>query len=519
MSDIRNSVGDLVVRNAAERGHAAALIEGDRAVTWEQLEATTRAQARGLIAAGLSKGQRVATLVRNGITAVELLFVTARAGLISVPLNYGLTSGELGVLLMDSRPQALIVDAEFVDILPAEVAGLGLQVFVTGGARVADGSRSYESLRDLSSAAAGLPEVNRDDIRTIRYTSGTTATPKGCLGTHRQILASIDNFTREIDVPTEGPFLQMFPLFSGAGIWLALAAAYKGVTNVILREFNAAAALRAIDGHGVAHTCGVPTMLSRMAEELRRGTYDIASLRLLGYTGAKMPAAVLCRAMERFACDFYQGFGGGEMGGWVAFLTPQHHRAIRNDPVMAERMSSVGKPASYAEIRLRGVGDDQPVPAGELGEITVRSSSNFSGYLNRPDETADTLRGEWVYTGDVGYFDAEGFLFAVDRVKDLVITGGMNVASAEVEAVLAEHAAIESVAVIGLPSDEWGEAVTGVVVLRPDQSVSAQDLIAFARTRLAGYKVPKSIRFVTALPLNGVGKVLKRVLREQFQTR
>jgi acyl-CoA synthetase (AMP-forming)/AMP-acid ligase II len=207
------------------------------------------------------------------------------------------------------------------------------------------------------------------------------------------------------------------------------------------------------------------------------------------------------------------------MGGWVAFLTPQHHRAIRNDPVMAERMSSVGKPASYAEIRLRGVGDDQPVPAGELGEITVRSSSNFSGYLNRPDETADTLRGEWVYTGDVGYFDAEGFLFAVDRVKDLVITGGMNVASAEVEAVLAEHAAIESVAVIGLPSDEWGEAVTGVVVLRPDQSVSAQDLIAFARTRLAGYKVPKSIRFVTALPLNGVGKVLKRVLREQFQTR
>ena len=356
--------------------------------------------------------------------------------------------------------------------------------------------------------------VEPDDIRTIRYTSGTTAAPKGCLGTHRQILSSIDNFLKQVPVPQSGPFLQMLPLFSGAGIWMSIAAAYHGVANVLMPVFNPQIALNAIATHGVVHTCGVPTMVSRLTEELEEGRYAIGSLRLFGYTGAKMPPATIRRALQSFDCGFYQGFGGGEMGGLVSYLMPDDHRAALQDGT--DRLASVGRPAGYVEIRIRDLKDGTPLPANEPGEIAVRSASNFSGYLNRPEDTARTLRGEWVFTGDVGYIDDDGYLYAVDRAKDMIVTGGMNVSSAEVEAALSEHPAVKSVAVIGLPSEEWGEAVTAVVVLREDGNATPAQLMQFARQRLAGYKSPKAVHFVSEFPLNSVGKVLKRELRDQF---
>ncbi|PXW24749.1 AMP-binding protein [Paraburkholderia caballeronis] len=511
-------IGDIVAHNARVSPDAPALIEGERIINWRALDLDTNRIANALASLGLKKGTRVATVIRNGAAAVETIFALAKAGVLAVPVNYGLTPAEIAVLLDDSQPHAIVVDAEFLPALADVIARPHTTIVVRGDAPLRDGWLSLDTLVQNASDAAPEAGVEPDDIRTIRYTSGTTAAPKGCLGTHRQILSSIDNFLKQVPVPESGPFLQMLPLFSGAGIWMSVAAAYHGVANVLMPDFNPQVVLNAIAAHGVVHTCGVPTMVSRLTEELRKGDYAIGSLKLFGYTGAKMPPATIRRALDAFDCDFYQGFGGGEMGGLVSYLMPDDHRAALNDGDAANRLASVGRPAGYAEICIRSLKDGTPLPANEPGEITVRSASNFSGYLNRPDDTTKTLRGEWVYTGDVGYLDDDGYLYAVDRAKDMVVTGGMNVSSAEVEAVLSEHPAVKSVAVIGLPSEEWGEAVTAIVVLREEGGATPTELMQFARQRLAGYKSPKAVHFVSEFPLNSVGKVLKRELRDQFAT-
>ncbi|GIH13910.1 class I adenylate-forming enzyme family protein [Rugosimonospora africana] len=513
-------VGDLVVRNAARMPDAVAVIDPGGTLSWRQLDRGANRLASGLLAAGLSRGDRVATVIHNSAAAVEMLFALAKAGLIGVPINYGLTLSEVRQLLADSDPRCVVVDAEyatgeFVDTVAAALPAKPPTMVLRNGEVVPDGWLDYDDVRlrgrdDFDSAG-----VSADDIRTIRYTSGTTAVPKGCMGTHRQILASIANYFLQVPAPDSGPFLQLLPLFSGAGIWMSFAAAYQGVATVIQPSFDAAEALRSIEATGAAHTLAVPTMVSRLTEEFAGGGYRIDSFKLLGYTGAPMPPKVIRRAMEILPCEFYQGFGGGEIGGLVSFLLPEDHAAALADERMAERLRSAGRPARYAEVRIRAI-DGTVLGRTEVGEITVRSPSNFSGYWNRPEETAHTVRGDWVYTGDMGYFDEAGYLYAVDRAKDMVITGGNNVSPAEVEAVLMEHPDIAAASVIGLPDEEWGEAVTAVVVARTGASPGQEEILRHARAHLAGYKTPKSVKFVDALPLNSAGKVLKRALRERF---
>jgi acyl-CoA synthetase (AMP-forming)/AMP-acid ligase II len=513
MGDLR--IGDLVVRNARLRPQATALIEPHgRLVSWAELDAVTDALAGGLNAIGVGPGDRVATILRNGLGAVEALYGLAKAGLVAVPINYGLTSSEVDVILADSRPHAIIVDSGFEDSFASQLAAHSAPIIVRGSPQVAAGRIDYDALI-ASGGAYDRDAAHADDVRTIRYTSGTTAAPKGCLGTHRQILASIENFFGELDVP-QAPFLQLFPLFSGAGIWMAFAAAYHGVANVVPTAFQPAEALTMIGEHGVGHACGVPTMLGRLCDEYEKGGYDVGSLKLFGYTGSPMPPSVIRRALRLLPWRFYQGFGGGELGGLVSFLKPEDHVASMNEEAWSKRLATVGRPARYATVEVRDLSDGHPLPPGEPGEVTVRSPSNFAGYHNRPEETERTLRGEWVHTGDVGYFDDEGMLRIIDRVKDMVLTGGMNVSSAEVEGVLMDHPAVKIAAVFGLPDDDWGELVTGAVVLADGAEVGEAELIAYARSRLAGYKAPKAIRFLDALPMNSAGKILKRELRTRF---
>jgi len=507
-------IGDLLSQNCIRMPDAAALIDGDRTTTWRELQDRANRLASSLQAMGHGRHSRVATIVPNDTTAIELLYGLAIGGVVGIPVNYGLTLPEVEQLLADSAPQAIIVDGQFVERLQTVLDAAKATVIVKGGAPL-PGWIAYEDLLSRGSVDFISP-AEPDDIRTIRYTSGTTATPKGCLGTHRQILASIANFHKEIPLPEDRPFLQMLPLFSGAGIWMAFTAAYHGVANVLLPFFDAARALTLIEQHGVGHACGVPTMMRRLCDAFEAGSYRIPSFKLFGYTGAPMPPALIRRAMKLLPCDFYQGFGGGEMGGLVSYLLPDDHRKALSDPARERRLASGGRPAGYATVTIRDLGTDAVLKANEIGEIAVRSASNFSGYHNRPEDTAKTLRGDRVYTGDVGYLDDDGYLYIIDRAKDMVVSGGMNVSSAEVEAVLVEHPAVQAAAVIGLPDEEWGEVVTGVVTLRPAASVKEAELIAWARQKLAGYKAPKSIRFLDELPLNSAGKVLKRNLRDSF---
>jgi acyl-CoA synthetase (AMP-forming)/AMP-acid ligase II len=515
VSDLR--IGDLLARNVAARPAALAVIEPDGVSrTWAELDVDTAQLAGGLGSLGLTRHDRLATIVRNGAGAVEALFAAARGGFVGIPINYGLTPAEVGVIFKDSEPKAILVDDDFVDLFREQIDASGAIVIVRGatGARPAvwhDYARIKHNGGPFDEAA-----VSPDDIRTIRYTSGTTAAPKGCLGTHRQILSSIANFFGELDVP-DAPFLQLLPLFSGAGIWMVFAAAYHGVASVVPDAFKPDEALQSIAAHGVGHACGVPTMLSRLCEEYDPARYDVSSLKLFGYTGSPMPPAVIRKALGLLPWNFYQGFGGGEMGGLVSYLKPEDHpRSGSADDGLAERLRTAGRPAKYAELVMRSLTDGSPLPLGEAGEISVRSSSNFAGYHNRPEETAHTLRGEWVYTGDVGFIDEEGLLHVIDRVKDMVITGGMNVSSAEVEAAIMDHPAVQSAAVFGVPDNEWGEVVTAAVILRDGHRPSEADLVAFARQHLAGYKSPKAIHFLESFPMNSAGKILKRELRKRF---
>ncbi|MGC1305512.1 MAG: AMP-binding protein [Caulobacteraceae bacterium] len=509
-------IGDLLVRNALHRPDETAIIEPTGAVwTWGQLSKTVDSLAGGLAGLGLARGDRLATVVRNGAGAIEALFATARPGLVGVPINYGLTPAEVRAILKDSQPHAILIDAAFLGALGEAIEEAGVHVIVRdGGSHQPSGWVDYAALTQ-EGGTFDADAVRPDDIRTIRYTSGTTAAPKGCLSNHSQILASIGNFFRELEVP-DAPFLQLLPLFSGAGIWMAFAAAYHGVANVVPDTFRPAEALDAIGRYGVGHACGVPTMLGRMCDAMESGGPDVGSLKLFGYTGSPMPPAVIRRALRLLPWSFYQGFGGGEMGGLVSYLKPQDHPRDMDDEAGLKRLATVGRPALYAELVIRNLQDGSPAPQGEPGEITVRSPSNFMGYLNRPEETAATLRGEWVHSGDVGYIDEEGLLHVVDRVKDMVLTGGMNVSSAEVEGVLMDHPMVQSAAVFGVPDDDWGELVTAAIVTRPGETPTEAELIAFARTRLAGYKAPKAIRFVDAFPMNAAGKILKRELRKRF---
>ena len=507
------AVGDLIVRNALHRPNEVALIDGRRILTWRDLKDRSCQLANGLRRLGIAPTKRVATVVRNGAAAIEALFGLSLGGLVWIPINYGLSAREIAVLLDDSRPDAIILDGEFIPQIKPLLSGRRLAVIVRDAALHSEWL-DYDVVLAASGSEPPLAP-NPDDVRTIRYTSGTTAAPKGCVGTHRQILASIDNFFHDVPVP-DGPFLQLLPLFSGAGIWMAIAAAYRGLPNVLMASFDPTEAMRLIQAHSVAHTCGVPTMVRRLCDAYETDPHDISSLKLFGYTGSPMPESVIRRALNVLPCDFYQGFGGGELGGLVSFLLPDVHRGLADGTQPIKRLSSAGRIATYAEVVIRDLQSGEAAPRNEVGEITVRAPSNFSGYHQRPEETANTLRGPWVHTGDVGYIDDDGFLFVVDRVKDMVLSGGMNISSAEVEAVLVSHPSVQAAAVIGIPDDEWGELVTGVVSTRPGAQASEADLIKFSRERLAGYKAPKSIKFVDQLPLNGIGKVLKRELRSRF---
>lgn len=510
-------VGDLVARNAARTPHAPAVIDQTSSTSWHQLERAANRLASGLLGLGLRRGDRVATVMRNSTPAVEMLFAVAKAGFVGVPINHNLTVAEVEVLLRDSDPHAIVIDDEFADTLAELIRERPSRIVVRGDRvrRAESDWISYDDLKARGSSEIDASPVSPDDLRTIRYTSGTTAAPKGCMGTHRQILASIANFFEELPVPSDGPFLQLLPLFSGAGIWMSVAAAYQGVPTIVQPAFEPAEALKAVEHAKACHTWAVPTIVSRLTEEYATGGYDLSSLELFGYGGSAMPPRVIRRALETLPCGFYQGFGGGELGGLVAYLRPEEHVRAMSDERYAERLRSVGRPAKYAEIRILDR-DGRTLGQGELGEIVVRSASNFSGYWNRPQETAETLRGEWVHTGDVGYFDEDGFLYVVDRAKDMVVTGGMNVSSAEVEAVLMDHPDVVGTAVIGVPDEEWGEAVTAVVILRQGATTSEADLLQYARSRLAGYKTPKSVKFVDSFPMNSAGKILKRELRERF---
>jgi acyl-CoA synthetase (AMP-forming)/AMP-acid ligase II len=509
-----DTISQYLYVHARRHPERTAVVFNDIRISYGELDRRVNRFANALLDHGLHKGDLLAVLATNSHHYLELHLACARAGLVIVPINVMLSLGEIRYVINDARPKAIVVDQSFSPILVEVLRTTDcIKVSVEIGRKTA-AMLSYDELLAKGRDTEPDVAVYADDLRAIQYTSGTTAEPKGCLSTHRQQMTSACFFVIEIPFPRDAPSLLIAPAFTGVGAYMCTASVLVGATLVVLPRFDVGAVLEAIERERIAHLFGVPTMITALANEQEKHPRDLSSLRLIGYGGAKISPTQTEKVMSVLNCDFYQFFGATETGGAVTFLTPEDHRT-GNDTIKKTRLQSCGRPALLARVKIL---DDHgnEAGAGEIGEFLVRSPSCVAGYLNKPEETSQLFKGDWLNTGEIARMDSDGYIYIVDRAKDMIRTGGMSVAPAEVEAVLHQHPAVEQVAVIGVPDEHYTEAVKAIVKRRLGNSATAEELIAFVRARLAGYKTPKSVDFAIDLPTNASGKILKREIRAAY---
>jgi acyl-CoA synthetase (AMP-forming)/AMP-acid ligase II len=496
------TLAGLVRELALQRPDAPAVTLGERTWTFGDLDARSSRVAAALTAAGLGRGSRVAVLDKNAPTFYEVVFGAAKIGAVAVGLNYRLAPPELAAIVADAEPEIVVVAPEFICLLP------------TTGPRTVVLGEEYEAW--LAEAPAGEPEhdPDPDDVVLQLYSSGTTGRPKGAMLTSANLLWTPRMGRDFYGMDGDTVNLVPSPLFHIGGVGYSLTALGQGGHTILVRDVDPAQLLALIERHRVTHTFLVPAVIQMLAESPALAATDLASLRRIAYGGAPMGETQLLKAMAVFGCDFMGVYGMTETAGSVTALAPEDH-----DPggPRVGLLRSIGKPVPWLQIRVVDPGTGEDAAVGAVGEIWVRSGQNTVGYWGQPALTSEALvDGGWLRTGDAAYLDAEGYLYMHDRIKDMVVSGGENVYPAEVENVLYAHPDVLEAAVIGVPSDRWGETVKAVVVRRPGAQLDAAGLIDFARTRLAHYKCPTSIDFADELPRNASGKVLKKVLREPF---
>jgi O-succinylbenzoic acid--CoA ligase len=468
-----------------------ALIAGGARWSFAELDRLAGDLARWLLALGLAPGDRAGLLLRNSLEFVALVHAAPRAGVTLVPLNTRLAAPELAWQLADSGTRLLIYDAGSAALAHAALEQLG----PAGALAAVD----IASQHDTPEPTAELRQtIDLSEVYTIIYTSGTTGRPKGALLTYANYWWSAIGSALNLGSHADDRWLAVLPLFHVGGLSILVRAAIYGIPAVVHTSFDPAAANRAIDEDGVTIVSVVSTMLQRMLGERGERPYPPA-LRcvLLGGGPAPQPLLEACAAR---GVPVVQTYGLSETASQVATLAPAD--ALR-------KLGSAGQPLLPTELRIAG--------AGEVGEILVRGPTVMRGYINRPEETAQALRDGWLHTGDLGYLDGEGYLYVVSRRHDLIISGGENIYPAEVESALLAHPAVEEAAVAGLPDERWGQAPVAAVKLRPGMDVSEAELLDLCRRRLAGYKVPRQVRFVAALPRNAAGKLLRDAVRASLE--
>ena len=494
--------------------NGVATIDGGRRRTWAEFRERVARFAGALQAAGVQPGDRVAILALNGDAYLEYFYATPWAGALVVPLNIRLAAPELIAILNDAGASALVVDEAFAGMLSAlqPNAPSVRRVLVAGGGAVPDGATSLEAAIDGARPIAQA-DVADADIYGIFYTGGTTAASKGVMLSHGNIVANQMNMLAEIPFGLKTVYMHAAPMFHAADCAATFSVTPGAGTHTFVPRFDPPAVMRTIQDRGVTHTIMVPSMINMLVNAPTVGDYDLSTLQLIMYGGSPISDAVLRRAMEALPnTGFLQAYGMTELSPVATFLSTTCH--VTDGP-LAARLRSGGRAAVTAEIRI--VDDqDREVPRGTVGQIAVRGPIVMKGYWNQPALTANALRGGWMHTGDGGYMDNDGFVFIVDRIKDMIITGGENVYSVEVENAIYQHPAVAMCAVIGVPDQQWGERVHAVISLKPGQSVTSAEIVAHCRTLIAGYKCPRTVDVRSEpLPLSGAGKVLKTVLRKE----
>ena len=509
-------IGDMLRRDARLYARKAAIIDGDKKLAFGELNLRANRLANGLSSLGLKKGDRIAFMGNNCHEFVEYYFALAKAGFVAVPVNSRFSAEEAAYLVNHSESTAFIYTGEIEATAGKTLKSApGVRLAVsTGGA---SGSvRAYEDILFGASDAEPSSTIEAGDIALIMYTSGATGLPKGVITTFGNIMANTNTMSLETRSVHEDVNLLVMPLYHSGGYWPTMTHAYRGATNILMSRFDVEAVLKVIEEYKVTFINLVPTMLLRIVSHPDLSSYNLESLRFIMYAGAPIPIEQLKNAMRVLGPRrFYNSLGCTEAAGnLISFPTTDH--ALEGP--MASKLGSVGKDAMGVEIRVVDSSGNE-LPAGKPGEIIGRGANIAKGYLKMPEETADVFRDGWLYTGDIGYRDEEGYIFIVDRKKDIIISGGENVSSHEVEEALCQHPAVLEVAVIGVPDREWGEAVKAVVAVKPgfEGLVGETELIEFCRTRLAGYKKPRSVDFVAELPRNAASKVDKAGLKKAYR--
>ena len=504
-------IGDITRHQARTRpDHIAQIFEG-RETTYGDLDKRACQVAQGLIAEGMKKDGRIAFMGKGSDHYFEMLNGAFKAGAVVVGVNWRLAGPEVEYILNDSHSEIVFVSEDFYGTVAAvldKCPQVRKVIALDGGH--ADWE-SFTEWRDRFEATDPHIEMGPDDDIIQLYTSGTTGYPKGVQLTNANYLSIFDQAERAgwAKWEPEDKNLVVMPLFHVAGVNVGVIGHAHGCTNVIMKDVDPAGILTAIEEHRLNIAFMVPAVILFLTMMPNVKDIDYSCLKYILYGASPIQEDLLLQAQDLFGCNFIQVYGLTETTGGGTVLQPEDHDPARG------KLRSCGKPSPGVEIRIIDENGND-VPTGDVGEIVIKSGCIMKGYWNRQEATESAIKDQWFYTGDAGYKDDEGFVYIHDRVKDMIVSGGENVYPAEVENALFKHPEIADVAVVGVPDDRWGEAVKAIVVAEQGKSPDPAEIISWAKTQIAGYKVPKSVDFIDALPRNPSGKILRRELRDPY---
>jgi len=510
------NVGTLLTKSARTFPQRLAIAYGNHEWTYQQANNRINKLANGLTRLGIKKGENVAILLHNCPEFLETLFACFKAGIGTVPINFRLHPKECSFIIDNSEAVAVVLGDDFRDSLYALKHEMPRVKHTLCIADPLKGMLQYEDLLKEQSPNFADVDVERDDLAWLFYTSGTTGQPKGAMLTHHVLMMMTMNFFA--DMAPLGPddvILHAAPLSHGSGLY-CLPNVAKGAANIILhaKTFDPKTVFETIRRRKVTNMFMAPAMIKRLVTSPEIDQYDLSSLKCIHYGGAPIYVEDLKTAVRKLGQVFVQLFGQAESPMTISYLRKEEHLLEGTEEEM-KRLTSAGIPRTDVEVKI--VDDkDHELPPGEMGEIVVRGEVVMKGYWRNPKATAETLRGGWLHTGDLGVMDERGYVYILDRAKDMIISGGENIYSREIEDVILKHPAVHEVAVIGVPDETWGEAIKAIVALKQGQKATQEEIINFCKEHMASFKKPKSVEFIEEIPKNPYGKVLKRELREKY---
>jgi len=515
-----NTAEFLGITTAIAPDKPAMLFEGKR-LTYTQVAERVNRLANALAGLGVGKGDRVAILQVNCPEFVEAYFATAKLGAVFVPLNFRAKEDELRYMITNSESKVCFVGDRYFKLVDSIRPALASVKHFVGIWGKGPGMLSYEDLIAKASADEVVSEVDDEDVTILMYTAGTTGVPKGVPQTHNMFSVYVLSNINPAEPDVVESNLLTVPLYHVAGAQAMMAAIYGGRTLVMMRQFEVDGWLELAAKEKVDRAMLVPTMLKRVIEHPDFKKFDLSNMKVITYGAAPMPFEVIKKAIEVMPwVRFINAFGQTETASTITMLGPEDHVIAGTEEQKALKLkrlaSSIGKPMDDVEVAILGE-DGQPLPAHQVGEIAARGARVMKGYWKEPDKTKQVFTKDgWLLTGDLGYMDDERYIYLTGRAKDIIIRGGENIASEEVENIIMQHPAVDEAAVIGIPDPDMGEAVRAIVVVKAGQKLTTQEISEFCRQRMSSFKKPESVVFVDELPRNPMGKVLKRVLREQY---